>query len=219
MKKIILLIAVLIFVQAEAQFDWTPTTIKFKDGTELVGEGNFAVHEALKLMAGSLGVYNPYIRFRENPNADETKFISNDIEKVIMTIEGEEVEFVPIYTKKKKSSPYFVHVLVEGNVTLYIRVYEIANITYLYGPNGAMIHTPRVIHPKWYSESSEFWVKRVNEEEPTPLIRGGFKFRSFKKRLLKYFVGCPKIAEDIKAKKYNRENLTLLVEDYNNCMK
>jgi hypothetical protein len=161
-------------------------TLLFNDGTTIEGYGSLTNKDKIK--------------FRLDRDSKADTWDHTNVKRI--TFFGfENLQVTYEYVKMIRSTKRkLLEVVVDGEVKL---MADVESVRVYMGKFGTNFKT----------DATELFLMKHNEKELT-LVNTGL-FSNWKKKLLHYFKDCYEVTDGIKSGEYKRDDIKILVEDYN----
>lgn len=205
-KKVIVLITILCFWSANAQFEWTPAKVILKGGESFRGLVRFPKHFGNIITIGS-----SKFKYRKNRKSKVEKLGHETVEEVVF---GDE-DFTTVhfkYVPVSKNRFILMEEIINGKVSLYARTLLKTKTEFRWERHEEWLGTEddRTI----YYDDVDYYLMRPLEDTATK-ITNELTNSMFRRIMKKYFEDCEKIVGYLEDELYDGNELLQLVEDYN----
>lgn len=204
MKLTLLIFTLLVSLNnCYSQYDWTKGKIVLKNGDTLNG--------SIKLPIASKPKFSDKekIKFRKGWKDPKRKIDETKIDKIIFNYTNG-VTSTYEYLQISKNRKRLFRIINNGKAKLYTRKKANAGSSTM---NFGKVHNTLYIT---YDEFHEYYILLENELIANPLISSNILI-SFKNRAIEYFSDCPKLIEKLRNETYTKDDVKIIVEEYNNC--
>ena len=207
LKKLLLLIVILFGINsAFAQYGWTKAQVFLKTGEVKSGEAFLPLQPYNAITISS----NEMVKFRTAKKAKKEKFKPNQVDSILFNVNDRIDKYITTYITKKKKRLAFVHLIMEGNVSLIGRTEKTNMQTSRHNDVDPWdIEKPALSN--YFNHNRLLLIKdgKVLEQ---------IKIKGFRKRAMEFFSECEKLVKKIDNKELKKEDLIEITEFYNtNC--
>jgi len=200
LKSVLIIFTILSFWSSNAQFEWTPAKVILKNGESFRGLVKFPKHFGSIITIGS-----SKFKYKKNRKAKVKKYGSDTVEEIVF---GDE-DFTTIHFKYvpiRRNRFILMEEIIDGKVSLFARTITTTRVEYA--------TTDWELDRTVYYDNVDYYLIRASENVATEITDVPTN-SMFRRIAISYFIDCEKIVEYLEAKLYEKNDLLVLVKDYN----